>query len=263
MLREYVSGFNRGLQNPTPEFKTLRETPGTALIDADGALGIHAGPYAMKIAIEKAKVCGVGTVVIHNHGHLGGAGYHAQLAADANMMGHCFHAPGGAMMMPTFGAEPRFGTHPIAWAAPAGDEDGFLFDVSCCQVAANKVTLARRLQVKLAKNWVTDDDGAPIDHEHDPLPNATQRMLPFGGEREQGSHKGYGLACMIDIMANALAGVGPGFVTGGGGTVFTATNIEAFTDMDTYHAHADAFFEGLRTTPPAPGEERVLYPGML
>ena len=86
------------------------------------------------------------------------------------------------MMMPTFGAEPRFGTHPIAWAAPAGDEDGFLFDVSCCQVAANKVTLARRLQVKLAKNWVTDDDGAPIDHEHDPLPNATQRMLPFGGE---------------------------------------------------------------------------------
>eukprot|EP01045_Picozoa_sp_COSAG04_P028871 COSAG04_NODE_4597_length_1995_cov_1.781118_2_plen_186_part_00 len=146
------------------------------------------------------------------------------------------------MMMPTFGAEPRFGTHPIAWAAPAGDEDGFLFDVSCCQVAANKVTLARRLQVKLAKNWVTDDDGAPIDHEHDPLPNATQRMLPFGGEREQGSHKGYGLACMIDIMANALAGVGPGFVTGGGGTVFTATNIEAFTDMDTYHAHADAFF---------------------
>ena len=167
------------------------------------------------------------------------------------------------MMMPTFGAEPRFGTHPIAWAAPAGDEDGFLFDVSCCQVAANKVTLARRLQVKLAKNWVTDDDGAPIDHEHDPLPNATQRMLPFGGEREQGSHKGYGLACMIDIMANALAGVGPGFVTGGGGTVFTATNIEAFTDMDTYHAHADAFFEGLRTTPPAPGEERVLYPGML
>ena len=93
MLREYVSGFNRGLQNPRPDFKTLRETPGTALIDADGALGIHAGPYAMKIAIEKAKVCGVGTVVIHNHGHLGGAGYHAQLAADANMMGVSAAAP--------------------------------------------------------------------------------------------------------------------------------------------------------------------------
>ena len=47
-----------------------------------------------------------------------------------------------------------FGTHPIAWAAPSGDEENFLFDVSCCQVAANKVTLARRLKVKLAANWV-------------------------------------------------------------------------------------------------------------
>ena len=36
---------------------------------------------------------GVGTVVIHNHGHLGGAGYHAQLAADANMMGVSAAAP--------------------------------------------------------------------------------------------------------------------------------------------------------------------------
>ena len=52
------------------------------------------------------------------------------------------------------GAEPMFGTHPIAWAAPSGDEENFLFDVSCCQVAANKVTLARRLKVKLAANWV-------------------------------------------------------------------------------------------------------------
>ena len=43
MLREYVSAYQQGLQNPTPEFKTLRETPGTALIDADGTLGIHAG----------------------------------------------------------------------------------------------------------------------------------------------------------------------------------------------------------------------------
>ena len=58
MLREYVRSYQQGLQNPNPEFKTLRETPGTALIDADGALGIHAGPYAMKVAIEKARVCG-------------------------------------------------------------------------------------------------------------------------------------------------------------------------------------------------------------
>ena len=61
MLREYVRSYQQGLQNPNPDFKTLRETPGTALTDADGALGIHAGPYAMKVAIEKARVCGADT----------------------------------------------------------------------------------------------------------------------------------------------------------------------------------------------------------
>lgn len=68
---------------------------------------------------------------------------------------------------------------------------------------------------------------------------------------------------MIDIMSNCLTGVGPGFVTGGGGSVFTAHDIEAFTEMETYTEWADQFFEGLRTTPPAPGHERVLYPGLL
>ena len=63
--------------------------------------------------------------------------------------------------------------------------------------------------------------------------DASKRLLPFGGTREQGSHKSYGLACMIDIMSNCLTGVGPGFVTGGGGSVFTAHNIEAFTDRET------------------------------
>ena len=51
--------------------------------------------------------------------------------------------------------------------------------------------MARRLKVKLAENWVTDDEGRPIGEEVDPPPNATQRMLPFGGVREQGSHKAY------------------------------------------------------------------------
>ena len=38
-------------------------------------------------------------------------------------------------MCPTFGAEPRFGTHPMAWAAPGGKKEAdFLFDVATSQV---------------------------------------------------------------------------------------------------------------------------------
>ena len=38
-------------------------------------------------------------------------------------------------MCPTFGAEPRFGTHPMSWAAPGGKvEADFLFDAATTQV---------------------------------------------------------------------------------------------------------------------------------
>ena len=38
-------------------------------------------------------------------------------------------------MCPTFGAEPRFGTHPMSWAAPGGKKEAdFLFDVATTQV---------------------------------------------------------------------------------------------------------------------------------
>ena len=75
---------------------------------------------------------------------------------------------------------------------------------------------------------------APVAQEVDAPLDASKRLLPFGGTRDQGSHKAYGLMCMIDIMSNCLSGVGPGCVTGGGGSVFTAHNIEAFTDMVRY-----------------------------
>ena len=50
-------------------------------------LGIHVGPMAMKLAIEKAKKYGMGCVIVKNAGHLGGAGYHANLAAKEGCIG--------------------------------------------------------------------------------------------------------------------------------------------------------------------------------
>ena len=43
---------------------------------------------------------------------------------------------------------------------------------------------------------------------------------------------GYGLACVIDIMCNTLSGIGAGFLTGGGGLLFQAYDIEAFCDKE-------------------------------
>jgi LDH2 family malate/lactate/ureidoglycolate dehydrogenase len=182
------------------------------------------------------------------------------LAAKAGMLGHCMAGPGGSQMVPTFAAEPRIGTHPTAWAAPSGTEHPFLFDVATTQIAANKIALAKRVGAQLEPGWITDEHGEPIMERVD-VPDKFYQT-PFGGTRENGSHKGYGLASMVDIWTNSLTGIGAGFLTGGGGQWFAAYDIEAWIGLDEFKKNIDAFLGGLRTTPPAKGHDRVLYPGL-
>jgi LDH2 family malate/lactate/ureidoglycolate dehydrogenase len=121
MLRQYVDLFRSGKLNPTPEWKILREFPGTATIDGDGGLGVIQGPRAMQMAIEKARTVGIGVVTMHNSGHLGAVGHHAMLAAQQDMVGVCMTA-GQIRAVPTFGREARIGTNPISFAAVTSRE---------------------------------------------------------------------------------------------------------------------------------------------
>lgn len=260
MLRQYVKRYTEGNQNPRPVVRTVRESNTTATLDGDNGLGIHVGPDAMRLAIKKAREHGMGAVTMFNSGHLGGCGFHAMLAAEQEMIGLCMTGGGGASMVPTFGAEPRFGTNPIAWAAPARNQPPFLFDVATTQIANNKIGLARRLGIELEPGWITGTDGTPL-MEPVQVPDK-YFMLPFGGTRENGSHKGYGFAAVVDIMCCTLSGVGPGFISKKGGHFFAAFRIDAFTDPEQFKDHMDEFLEGLAHTKPAPGHERVLYPGL-
>src|SRR3989475_10976895 len=81
MLRAYVRDYKAGKLDPRPGWRVLRESPGTAVIDAERRLGIIVGPRAMRLAIEKARAVGVGVVAVHNSGHFGAIGHHAMQAA--------------------------------------------------------------------------------------------------------------------------------------------------------------------------------------
>ncbi len=43
--------------NTKPNIKVTHETPSTAVVDGDGGFGLVVAPFAMKMAIEKAKKC--------------------------------------------------------------------------------------------------------------------------------------------------------------------------------------------------------------
>lgn len=268
MLRAYVTGYGSGQINPSPNWRVVRETPATATVDSDRGLGIIVVPKAMEIAIEKARKVGVGMVAIRNGRHLGMASYHAMMALEHDMIGTCMTSC-PPVVLPTFGAEPRLGTNPIAVAAPADKEPPFVFDAATSTVAGNKLGLARRNENNLLPGWVADGDGEPIMEEV-PAPEsgqvgrATTALLPLGSTRELGSHKGYGFGAIVDILAGVLSGGGYGANPGrpNFGHYVAAYSIEAFMDTAQFKRTMDEFLHMLRTTRPAKGHDRVLYPGL-
>jgi LDH2 family malate/lactate/ureidoglycolate dehydrogenase len=231
----YVAWMQQGWINPAPVWRVVRDAPAVATIDSDRGLGLTIGPQAMQLALDKAEACGVGSVVATNGRHFGAAAYHAAMALERDMIGIAMTV-GGLAVAPTFGAKAMVGLNPIAIAAPARNEPPFLFDGSMSSLAMNKIVIARRLGANVLPGWIAKPDGTPI-MEESPVPDEFL-MLPLGGTREIGSHKGYGLAVMVDILSGLLGGDRPGFLRRPG---------------DVSH-----HFE----TPPAPGCERVLYAGL-
>jgi LDH2 family malate/lactate/ureidoglycolate dehydrogenase len=264
MLRAYVKLYGDGSMNPRPDWKIVRESPATATIDADDGLALILGPKAMRIAIDKARRVGIGAVTMYNAGHSGPIGHHAMLAVQEDMIGIVMTAA-SAKIVPTFAAEARYGTNPIAIAAPARNEAPFLFDAATSTIAGNKLRLAERVEATLLPHWIADRDGVPNAEETlVPADYEEFSLLPLGGTREHGSHKGYGFAMMAEIMATLLSGALPSMLDSKSGSHhhFAAYSIEAFTDVDEFKDTMDRTLHKLRTTRPATGHDRVLYPGL-
>ena len=266
MLPRYVELYSEGALNPAPELKIVREFRGTATIDADRGLGIMVGRRAMQIAIDKARDVGFGVVTMYNSSHMGAIGHFAMLAAQQDMVGMCAVAAGHGIL-PTFGAEPRFGTNPIAIAAPARNEAPVLFDAATAAIAGQKVHLAARVGADLLPGWVAELDGTPIQEESPVKGRGDYYQLPLGGTRELGSHKGYGFAMMVEVLGSLLSGSPAGMLLDSSTwissrSLLSAHNISAFTDLEAFKDNMDRTLKRLRETRPAPGHDRVLYPGL-
>ena len=261
MLRLYVQWMRDGKINLQPKWRITHEAPAACTIDSDRAHGGVIGPEAMKEAISRGKKYGVGAVTVSNGGHFGAAAYTAAMALEHDMIGIAMTA-GGMAMAPTFGAEALVGLNPIGIAVPSRNEAPYIFDASMSAVSGNKVKLIERLGRGILPGWITDSEGTPIMDERE-IPEGYLH-LPVGGTREIGSHKGFGMAMMIEILTSTLSGgaAGPDR-RAEQAHHFLAYRIDAFTDLEPFKDDVDAYLKRLRTSKTAPGENRVYYAGLL
>src|SRR5712664_2066580 len=210
MLPTYDREFRAGRINVRPTFKTVREGPAFALIDADASLGHPVSVYGLNLAVDKCCDMGVAVVSVFNSHHFGAAGCYSRIAADRGVIGMVTASTRGVSMVPTFAAEPVMGTNPLAFAAPARRNPPFQLDMATTTVAAGKVKVHKLNHKPLPSGWVVDGEGRPVTDADEAFRYVFERpeggITPLGGPREVGGHKGYGLAVMVHILGGALSG---------------------------------------------------------
>ena len=272
-LSGYVRLWDARRVNACAKVNILHETPSTATVDGDSGLGLVVGPKAMQIAIDKAKQVGTGWVAVQNSNHFGIAGYHAMMALEEDMIGIAM-TNASPLVAPTFSVERLLGTNPIAVAVPAGNQPAFVADMATTTAANGKLEILQRKNGVAPHGWIQDQAGAPSTNPHEL--KAGGALLPLGGDREHGSHKGYALGSIVDILSAVLSGANygpwvppfPAYVPmptempgKGIGHFFGAMRIDAFRPAEDFKNNMDRWIERFRAAKTVQGQEQVLIPG--
>ncbi len=268
MLSTYDERRLDGRIDPRAELRTLLDGPVLTLVDAGHGLGHPAGRFAMERACDKAALLGLGVSAVAHSNHFGAAGVYAAIAARRGLVGFACTGTSQRAVTPTGGREPRFSTNPIAFAAMPGGGEPFLLDMATSTVAVGKLNVARRAGKPLPEGWAVGPDGAPERDAAAAFNARPRRLTPLGGSRTLGSHKGYGLAVMVEILASLLPGGHVGgfdLATGEPGRLLEIGHFFLALDPAFFNpgfaADLARLMDELRASPPADPVRPVLAPG--
>ncbi len=255
----YAERIAKGGINSNPKIDFQITGCCTAILDGDNGVGHYMAKVAMDEAIKIAQEHGVAVVGVRNISHSGALAYFANQAADEKMIGIsvCQSDP---MVVPYGGAEPYYGTNPIAFGAPSSTGEKIIFDMATSVQAWGKILHARSKQESIPDTWAVDDNGKPTTD-----PFKVHALLPIAGP------KGYGLMMMVDILSGVLLGLPFGNKVSSMyeeltayrklGQLHLVINPSFFTNLDAFLKNITETIRDLNNIKPAPGFEHVLYPG--
>ena len=272
-LSGYVRLWEAKRINATPKMRIVHESPSTAVVDGDQGLGLVIAPYAMQVAIDKAKTCGTGWVAVKNSNHFGIAGYHSMMALQHDMIGISM-TNASPLVAPTFSVERLLGTNPICVAIPAGKQPPFVADFATTTAANGKLEILQRKNLDAPEGWIQDKTGATSTNANELKDGGA--LLPLGSDREHGSHKGFCLGAWVDIFSAVLSGANygpwvPPFVSflappahpvgDGIGHFFGAMRVDAFRSTQDFKHHMDNWITRFREAKTIEGYDKLIIPG--
>lgn len=274
-LKMYYDRIKAGIQEPVTRIEVIQDKAATAVWDGNNGMGQVISFRAMETAIEKAKQFGLGAVAVRNSTHFGICGYYANMACQENMIGLIF-TNARPSVCPTFGVEPLLGTNPICFSAPTDLAFPFIYDAATSITQRGKIEQFAREEKETPVGWAIDLEGKPYTDTNQLLVDLVKQqasLLPLGGTDElTGSHKGYGLATMVEILCAALQngcfldqllgqdenGKAAPYKLG---HFFLAINIEFFTDLASFKKITGDICRKLQNSRRFPGQNRIWVAG--
>ena len=183
---------------PRSPVRVAHQTEVSAMIDGGNNVGYWAVYQGMRIAIDKAAKNRIALVGVY-HSHLSGrSAYYLEQVARQGLVGIMF-ASGTPMALPFGGAQPAFGTNPIAFAFPR-PHDPFIVDLGTAAMGRGEIILRSRIGGTLPDGTALDGAGRPTN---DPKEALKGGMFTFGGHR--GSALSFGIQTMCLLAGAARA----------------------------------------------------------
>jgi L-2-hydroxycarboxylate dehydrogenase (NAD+) len=261
-LMPYARRIRAGGINLHPDIRVVQERPAMALLDGDNGMGHLVMHQAARIAIRKARQCGVAWVGSRLSNHAGPASLYARMPMAEDMIGMYF-AVGNANHLPAWGGlDMLLSTNPIAVGVPAGDEPDVVLDMATTVAAYGKVKAKAQRGEQMPVGWMIDRLGRPLT---DPKRAEEGFLMPIGG------YKGYGLSLIVGLLAGTLNGAAMGSevvdfnhddtTTTNTGQAIVAIDLAAFGDVAEFKARVDRLVRELRASERMPDVERIWLPG--
>lgn len=196
-ITQLVNWHVKDGMNPTPKVSVKHETPVLVSIDGDNGCGVLAMELAVEKIIAKAKTTGIAAASVTNTGNPIALGTYVNALADAGLIGFACTGSPNVVMPPPGGLGHTMGTNPLAFAAPAGERDAFILDMSTSAMAGVKIYQAAINGELIPPGRIEDANGNPLQNPAD-FVLGESLVLPLAGA------KGYGLASMVNILTSAL-----------------------------------------------------------
>lgn len=255
----YTERIAKGGMTVEPKMHFEQTGPCSGLFDGDNGCGYVVARDAMREAVKMAKESGIAVVGMKRMSHSGSLGYYAEMAAKEDLIGisMCQSDP---MVIPFGGAEPFYGTNPIAFGVPTSDERRVIFDMATTVQAWGKVLYARSRKAAIPDTWAVDEEGKPTTDSM-----KVNALVPIAGA------KGYGLMMMVDVLAGVMTGVPFGKHVSSMyedlskgrelGQLHIVIDPSRFIPIELFKERMSQVLDELAESKPAEGYDKVYYPG--